>query len=283
MAREAYPSTRALVDAVFTARRGGRVGYFVDWIIILLIAANVAAVALETVDPLYDQYGAFFSVFEAVSVVIFSVEYVCRIWACTARAEFDNPITDRLRFASRPMLIVDLLAILPFFLGALLPADLRFLRALRLFRFFRLFKMARYSESMTAFNRVFQKKKEDLVISFTATMILLLVASSTMYFVEHPAQPDEFSSIPRSLWWGVITLTTVGYGDVTPVTPLGRLIGGFIAVLGIGLFALPASILASGFIEAARDDEAARDETTSTPEYCPHCGERIAGKERRYE
>ncbi len=273
MIREDYPSTKAFVDSLFTARQGGTVGYYADWFIVLLIAANVVAVALETVDSLYAQYGTFFFYFEVVSVAIFSVEYLSRIWACTARPEYSNPITDRLRFASRPMLVIDLLAILPFFLGAVLPADLRFLRALRLFRFFRLFKMARYSESMTAFNEVLQRKKEDLVISFTATLILLLVASSTMYFVEHPAQPDEFSSIPQSMWWGVITLTTVGYGDVTPVTPLGQVFGGIVAVIGIGLFALPASILASGFIEAARG------ETGPTPDHCPHCGERLTERE----
>lgn len=270
MPTHTYRSTRAWVDALFAARRGGKAGYYLDWFIMTLITLNVIAVALETVDTLYAQYATFFYWFEVISVVIFGFEYLGRVWACTARSEYSGPISGRLKFASRPMLIIDLLAILPFFLGALLPADLRFLRALRLFRFFRLFKLARYSESMQAFNRVFQKKKEDLVISFTATMILLLVASSTMYFVESEAQPEQFTSIPQSLWWGVVTLTTVGYGDVHPITPLGQVIGAIVAVLGIGLFALPASILASGFIEEAKTSD-----KTSEKQYCPHCGEKL--------
>lgn len=268
MFHEGYDGTKARVNALFTPQRGGALGYFVDWFIMLLIAANVVAVALETVDPLYAEYESFFYWFEVVSVAIFSIEYVGRLWACTAREAHSHSIFGRLDFAKRPMILIDLLAILPFFLGPLLPADLRFLRALRLFRFFRLFKLARYSESMLAFSHVLHRKKADLVVAFSVTLILLIVTSSLMYFVETAAQPDEFGSIPETLWWGVITLTTVGYGDVTPVTPLGRLFGGIVAMLGIGLFGLPASILASGFIEE-------RLEKDSETSYCPHCGERI--------
>ncbi len=268
MSREGWKSTKERVNAAFTPQRGGTAGYYVDWVIMLLIAANVVAVALETVDPLYEQYGPLFYWFEVASVAIFTVEYVGRIWSCTARDGFEHPVFGRVKFARRPMLIVDLLAILPFFLGPLLPADLRFLRALRLFRFFRLFKLARYSESMLAFSHVFHRKKADLVVAFSVTLILLVVSSSLMYFVETAAQPEEFGSIPETLWWGVITLTTVGYGDVTPVTPLGRVFGGIVAMLGIGLFGLPASILASGFIEE-------RLEKGSGADYCPHCGERL--------
>jgi len=265
---EKYNRTKDRVNAVFSPQRGGTVGYAVDWFIMLLIAANVLAVALETVDSLYANYAAFFFWFELVSVAIFSVEYIGRLWACTAREPYSHPIFGRVSFAKRPMLIVDLLAILPFFLGPLLPADLRFLRALRLLRFFRLFKLARYSESMQVFTRVVHRKKADFVVAVSLTLILLVVTSSLMYFVETAAQPDEFGSIPQTLWWGVVTLTTVGYGDVTPVTLLGRLLGGIVAMLGIGLFGLPASILATGFIEERRRDE-------SEQSYCPHCGEKL--------
>lgn len=268
MFHDGYTGTKERVNALFTPQQGGAQGYFVDWFIMLLIAVNVVAVALETVDPLYAEYESFFYWFEVVSVAIFSIEYAGRLWACTSREAYRNPILGRLNFAKRPMLLIDLLAILPFFLGPLLPADLRFLRALRLFRFFRLFKLARYSESMLAFSHVFHRKKADLVVAFSVTLILLVVSSSLMYFIETGAQPGEFESIPETLWWGVITLTTVGYGDVTPVTPLGRIIGGIVAMLGIGLFGLPASILASGFIEV-------RLEKDSDTAYCPNCGERI--------
>lgn len=263
-----YERIKWRVDALFTPQRGGSIGYAVDWFIMILIAANVVAVALETVDPLYAEYESFFFWFEVASVAIFTIEYLGRLWSCTAREDFRHPVIGRVNFAKRPMLIIDLLAILPFFLGPLLPADLRFLRALRLLRLFRLFKLARYSESMLAFNHVYHRKKADIVVAFSATLILLIVTSSLMYFIETSAQPDQFGSIPETLWWGVITLTTVGYGDVTPITPLGRFLGGVVAMLGIGLFGLPASILASGFIEERIENDAERS-------YCPHCGERL--------
>jgi voltage-gated potassium channel len=249
------------VHDLLSAGEPGSLSRAVDLSIMALIAANVGAVILSTVDPLYAAHRSAFRAFELVSVAVFSVEYLARVWSCVASPEYDDPVVGRLRFALQPLLVIDLLAILPFFLTAFL-IDLRFLRALRLFRFFRLFKFARYSESMRMFGRVAREKRSDLVVSLFATNVLLIVASSLMYFAEHDAQPEAFSSIPAALWWGVVTLTTVGYGNVTPITPAGRVLGGVIAVLGVGLVALPASILASGFIEESGERE-----------YCPHCGE----------
>lgn len=161
--------------------------------------------------------------------------------------------------------MIDLLAIAPFYVGtAVFAFDLRVLRALRLFQFLRLLKLVRYSEAMQRFGRVAARKRDDLVLSTAGSSLLLVVASSLMYFVERDAQPETFSSIPATLWWGVVTLTTVGYGNVYPVTTAGKLLGGVVAVLGVGLFALPASILASGFIEEG-----------SEPRRCPHCRKRV--------
>jgi len=244
-------------------RKGGPIGLIFDWFITVLIAANVAAVMLSTVDSLAAQYGWFFYTFELFSVIVFTAEYLGRVWSAVQSPAYTTPIAGRLSFMKRPFLVIDLLAILPFYFGAFF-IDLRFLRALRLFRFFRLFKLARYSESMRKFGRVLRNKKEDLLIGIASTTIILIVASSLMYFVERSAQPEAFSSIPAALWWGAVTLTTVGYGDVYPVTPLGRALGVVIAVLGIGLFALPASILASGFVDEI-----------STTETCPYCGEEL--------
>lgn len=233
-----------------------------DVFIMSLIAVNVVVVMLATVESLYAAHTRFFVVFEAVSVAVFTAEYVGRLWTCTLDPAHADPVVGRLRFAGRPLLVIDLLAILPFFLSGFL-VDLRFLRSLRLLRFFRLLKLARYSESMRRFGYVLREKREDLTIALAATTILLLVASSLMYFAERSAQPEAFSSIPEAMWWGVVTLTTVGYGDVYPVTPIGRTIGAIIAVLGVGLVALPASILASGFIEGEEHSGG----------HCPHCGE----------
>ena len=242
-------------------------GKMVNWFIMTLILINVLAVAFETVDSIYAAYSTYFFVFEAISVAIFTVEYLTRLWSAVEAGEpYERPIVGRLRFASRPLLVFDLLAILPFYivvLGGV--ADLRFLRALRLIRFLRLFRLVRYSESMQAFGRAFYLKRGQLVVAVTGNFILLVVASSLMYFAEHAAQPEAFPSIPGTMWWGIVTLTTVGYGDVTPITPVGQVIGSMVAILGIGLFALPASIMASGFIEGSSYETG----------FCPDCGHEL--------
>lgn len=255
-----YRYTRRRTYDVFAVGAGGRVGLYVDYLIMALIVANVVAVSLETVDPLYAAYGRAFYGFELLSVTVFAVEYVGRVWAATEHPKYDHPVWGRLRFVTTPYMVIDLLAIVPFFLTAFV--DLRFLRAIRLLRFLRLLKLTRYSESLRLFFTAVRLKREQFVITSFVGTILLLTASSLMYFVERSVQPEAFSSIPAAMWWGVVTLTTVGYGDVTPATPLGKLLGAAVAVIGIGIFALPASILASGFIEAAQGETAR----------CPHCG-----------
>lgn len=259
-----YQDTRYWVHGLFRVGAGDRYGWYVDYIIMILIILNVIAVMLETVDSLYAAYNWEFFAFETISVIIFTIEYSARLWSATEHPDYQHPVWGRLRYAVSPYMVIDLLAILPFFIAAFI--DLRFLRALRLLRFLRLLKLTRYSESLQLFVKAIRRKREQLVITSIVGVILLLVASSMMYFAERAAQPEVFSSIPAALWWGVITLTTVGYGDVTPVTPIGKALGAGIAITGIGLFALPASILASGFIEAAQGQVVT----------CPHCDEEIA-------
>ncbi len=165
--------------------------------------------------------------------------------------------------------MIDLMAILPFYLPKLIPFDLRFLRAVRLFRIFRLLKLGRYSESVRLLGRVLNAKKEELGVTIFAVLILLVICSSLMYYAEHQAQPEAFSSIPAAMWWGIVTLTTVGYGDVYPITLPGKILGAIIAVLGIGLFALPAGILASGF---ADEMQKKRSQASGI---CPYCGRKL--------
>lgn len=264
-----YQTAKSWTHQLFAPGLGGRIGYITDWFIMVLIAVNVLAVMFETVDTLATRYEEFFYWFEVVSVAIFTAEYLGRVWSCIEDPRFDGPISGRLKWASQPLAVVDLLAILPFYFAFMgLYADLRFLRALRLIRFFRLFKLARYSDAIQAFAIVARSKREDLIISITATGLVWVVASSIMYYIENDAQPEVFSSIPATLWWGVITLTTVGYGDTYPITPLGKVFGAIVALLGIGLVALPASILASGFIEETIEEEEGIT-------YCPHCGESL--------
>jgi len=245
--------------------------YF-DPFIMGLIFLNVAAVVLETVDWINLRYAVLFNAFEIFSVAVFTVEYTLRVWSCTANPDFKDPVGGRLRFMVTPLALIDLMAVLPFYMPFVF-ADLRVMRAMRLFRLFRVLKLARYSDSLKTFVDVLRLKKEGLLLMFFAIMILLVVSSSLMYDVEHEAQPDAFSSIPAAMWWGIVTLATVGYGDVYPVTPWGKLIGSIVVILGIGLFALPTGVLASGFAEVLA---LRKEDKTKAEMICPHCGRHIA-------
>jgi len=260
---------RRVYEILERAAPDDRTSKAVDIGIMILILLNVAAVTLETVQGLYRRYSSFFWAFEALSVGVFTLEYILRLWSCTTEVRFSRPVAGRLRFATTPLAVVDLLAVLPFYLPMLLPLDLRFIRAIRLFRLFRLFKLGRYSESLRLLGVVLRARKEELIMTVFTISVLLIISSSLMYFVENEAQPQAFSSIPEAMWWGIVTLTTVGYGDVYPVTPLGKVLGAVIALLGIGMFALPAGILGSGFIEEVQRRKGRRT--------CPHCGREIYG------
>lgn len=234
-----------------------------------LILLNVAAVVLETVDEYQQAYGDFFRIFETFSVAVFTVEYVLRLWVAPLDERYRGGFRGRLRYAMTPMALIDLLAILPALLPLLFALDLRIIRLLRIFRLFRLLKMSRYVQSLDTLDDVVRSRKEELLVTTVMIAMLLLFAASLMYVVEGEAQPDKFPDIPSALWWGIATLTTVGYGDVFPITPMGKLLGGLIAFLGIGMFALPTGIIASGFAE---EIQKRRPKTRPS---CQHCGREI--------
>lgn len=241
---------------------------WVDVILLVLILLNVVAVILETVKSFQLRFGTEFRVFEVISVGVFSVEYAARIWACTADPRYRQPIIGRLRYVSGFDGVVDLLAILPFYITLALPAaalDLRILRVLRLLRFARVLKLGRYSDSLGRMKRVIGARRGDLGVALAAVGVVLILASSAIYYVEVDTQPDVFTSIPAAMWWGISALTTVGYGDITPVTPLGKFLGGIIQLLGIAIFALPAGIIAAGYEEESRRNAAG-------PGICKSCG-----------
>lgn len=246
--------------------------YF-DIFILSLITVNGIAMILETVEILDQQFHAVFWWIEAVSVPIFTVEYVSRLWACTASPKHPHPVYGRISYALKPLSLVDLLAILPFYL-TFLNVDLRTIRILRIFRILRLAKLTRYSSAIWTFYRVFSSKKDELIIALTTTAILLVLTSSFIYYAENPYQPDAFSSIPAAMYWGVITLTTVGYGDIVPITGLGKFLGALTGLLGIAIFAIPTGILASGFAEEIKKRRA-------PPQMCPHCGKSLDRRQKR--
>ncbi len=221
-------------------------GRVVNAFIILLIILNAIAFAADTVPELADRYADEFEAFNVFSVIVFTIEYALRLWSAV-----DIPMLSRLphwrarlRFALRPIMIIDLLAFLPWYLHWVYPIDLRILRV---FRLFRLLKLVRYSPALQTLGRVLSDEYRALLGTLLVILVLLLFASTAMYFLEREAQPDKFGSIPAAAWWALATLTTVGYGDVVPITPFGKLLGGVVMLLGVGMIALPVAIIATGF------------------------------------
>lgn len=231
-----------------------------------LILVNVIAFMLETT-TLAAPYARIFEIVEIASVAIFSVEYGLRLLAAPAALRSDGNLAPAFRWAITPLALFDLLAILPTLLGI---GDLRVLRALRLLR---LLKLGRYNAALQLLGRVMRRTQATLLTTLFLVLIALLLTASLLYYAEHDVQPDTFTSIPASMWWSIATLTTTGYGDVAPVTTMGRVFAGATSIVGIGLVALPVGILASAFIEELKGSREAADAT------CPHCGERVAAQE----
>ncbi len=273
---------KRVFEIVEIAKPGDHLSRAFDIFIITLIALNVVALILESVQSIHAFSPRLFYIFEAVSVILFTIEYVARAWSCVEKPQYAKPVSGRLRFLVTPLAVIDLLAVLPFYLP-FLGIDLRFLRILRMMRMFRIAKLGRYSQSLQILQRVAAAKKEQLVCTLFMLVLLVIVAASMLYYAENSAQPKNFSSIPAAMWWAICTLTTVGYGDIFPTTGLGKVMASIIAVLGIGVFALPAGILGAGFVEemGQRDQSgssnAGKADLMGTPARCPHCGKEISG------
>ncbi|CAN5840681.1 hypothetical protein BH20ACI4_BH20ACI4_33820 [soil metagenome] len=257
-----------IVEAVEHTDRPGKFYDWFDFFILTLIFLNVVAVIVETVEWIHDDLGVYLYWFEVFSVAVFSVEFILRVWSSQSQKKYEKPFWGRIKFMLTPMALVDLIAILPFFL-TIFAFDLRFIRTIRLFRLFRVLKFVRYSQTLKLFGKVVRGKKEELIVTATIMFVLVILTSSFIYLAEHEAQPDKFTDIPTSMWWAIVTLTTVGYGDVFPVTPLGKVFAALIAVLGIGMFALPTGILGASFVE-----EIDKMKVKEKP-CCPHCGKEI--------
>ncbi|MEM0912722.1 MAG: ion transporter [Pseudomonadota bacterium] len=219
--------------------------------IVVLIVLNVLAVIAESHEPWGSQYKTEFFIFNLVSVAIFTIEYVLRVWVCVeSEDKADGQHTSsRLKYMLSPVAIIDLIAIAPFYLSFLFAIDLRYLRMLRMLR---LLKLTHYFKGLGLFIDVLKKELSSIAAAIFIMLVLVLLSASLMYSVENNAQPDVFDSIPSAVWWSVVTMTTVGYGDVIPVTALGKLIAIFIMLLGVGFVALPAAMLAAKFGDELR-------------------------------
>lgn len=255
-----------------TKQHQQKLSRFFDYFLIFLIISNTIAVCMESVEEIFEVHQTELIAFNRFSVGVFTLEYILRVWSCTTLQKYHHPIWGRLRYMLTPLAIIDLIAFLPFYLP-FTRADFRAIQLLRLTRFLQLLKLGRYSRSIKVLTQVIALRREELILTLNMVIFLLIFSSSLIYFAEHQAQPDKFPHIPASMWWAVITLTTVGYGDVYPITPLGKLLGGILALLGIGLFALPAGIIASGFTEVIAMNKISKK--TISPKICPHCGKNI--------
>ncbi|MCK8061630.1 MULTISPECIES: ion transporter [unclassified Fusibacter] len=257
-----------IFEIIEPANNDDKASLLFDRIIVIMILINVLAIILESFESLSLSYGSTFRIIEVISVAVFTVEYVLRIWTAPLKYKSISKTKSVYRQIKSPMAIIDLLAILPFYLPMFIPIDLRFLRIIRLTRMFRLFKLNRYNQSLNMLSRVIQREKEHLQVTLFVTFLLLLIASTLMYTFENHVQPEAFSNIVETFWWAIATLTTVGYGDVYPITAIGKVLSGIIALLGIGVVALPTGILSSGFLQELNDRKVSESDKCT----CPHCG-----------
>jgi voltage-gated potassium channel len=258
---------RRLYIILDPSEKGGLAERTFEFVLISIILLNIAAIIMDSVESIDKAYGPIFRKFEVFSMFFFTIEYVARLYAIVEKRAYSDPVKGRLKFAATPLALVDLFSFLPFYL-TFFPFDLRFLRIFRLMALFRMFKIARYLHALNIFKRVMVERKEQLVLSFLFILFVLVIISFIMFYVEHGAQPDKFSSIPATMWWGIATLTTVGYGDLVPITDVGKFLGGIFAIAGVALLALPAGILSSGFFELLHDNKGKKRKFK-----CPHCGE----------
>jgi len=273
-----YKRTKNKVFEIFYSEKekASWLYYIDDYFITSLIILNIIMIILESYDPLYQQYWIYFHSFDIFSVVVFTIEYLLRIWVADLSYPAKTKLRSRLKYMFSLFGITDLLAILPFYLPFAMDFDMRMLRILRLMRLFRVFKLAHYSSSMRLVVNVLKEKKEELFITVFASFILLLMSASIMFHLEETVQPEKFSNIFASLWWAVATLTTIGYGDVYPITPAGQILAAVTALFGIGLVAIPTGIISMGFMEElSKKKSKAKNDETDEYLYCPHCGKKL--------
>ena len=226
-----------------------------SWLLTLMVLSNVLTVMLESVPSIEHRYGSSLAFFDAFSVAFFGIEYLLRIWTAAERNPQKQASDIRRRWAYVLSFhgLVDLLAILPFFLQALLPGlDLRFLRVIRIMR---ILKLSHYSTALEDLLASIYAERDAFISALYLLALSILITSCLMYFAEHALQPDKLGTIPDAMWWSIVTITTVGYGDVTPVSNWGKVIGAFTALSGVFTVALLTGIVASAFAARVRTHE----------------------------
>ena len=249
----------------------------VDIGLMCLILINVALIIADTFDlpPHAVKIGG---IVETISVVIFTIEYILRLWVADLSYPELPPFRARLKYIRSFAAVIDLVSLLPSFISAM-SANFMILRMLRVLRLLRAFKLNRYTHALHDIGEVFRKKASQLISSMLVVSFLMVISSVLMYDAEHEAQPEVFDNALSGLWWAIATLTTVGYGDIYPVTAIGRVMSAIIALLGIGLVAVPTGIITAGFSEHISQKQAEAEKTAKTDDeekkYCPYCGHKL--------
>lgn len=261
------------------ARPNDTASRVVDIFLMSLILINVSLIIADTFDlPLAAIKIA--NTIEIVSVVIFTVEYLLRLWSADLKYPSLPPVLARLRFMVTFTAIIDLVSLLPSYISVI-SANFMVLRMLRVLRLLRAFKLNRYTHALRDIADVFKKKASQLISSMLVVAFLMLISAVLMYDAEHEAQPEVFENAFSGLWWAIVTVTTVGYGDVHPITVIGRIMGSIIAILGIALIAVPTGIITAGFSEqithkAAEEAEKSKAEASEDEKkFCPYCGHKL--------
>ena len=229
-----------------------RLARWANWFLAFLIIANAAAVTLESLPGLDPVFARWLWRFEAVSTALFIIEYAARVWTCVEQRHLAHPLWGRLRYMRQPLALLDLVAIVTWWT----PWDLRFLRVVRLVRLLKIMHLYEFEAALELLGMSLQKRKELLFVSVALMAIFVYLASSLLYQIEHARQPAVFSSVPATFWWATVTFNTIGYGDMVPLTLLGRLFASMAAVFGVGVFALPTAIVIAAIIESSASGSA---------------------------
>jgi voltage-gated potassium channel len=262
----------------------------------LLIIVNVSCVILESVEPIRKHFALTFELFEHAATAIFAVEYALRVWTCVDFHDlrYRDPLWGRLRYMRSFFALVDLVAVLPAVIGFFGAADFRVLRLLRLLR---MLKLIRHSTTFGLLFAVLREERQSITALLFVLLLTVTISGSLMYMIENEAQPEVFVSIPVAMWWAIETLTTVGYGDIVPMTIAGRIIGGSVSIIGIGTLALFSGLITVGFLDQLKIYREHHPRTTvmlaeksiviaeslsansehgrgraEGPDVCPHCG-----------
>ena len=242
-----------------------------DIVITSLIIINLVLIIADTFD-IPAKLRFIFNVIEIITVIVFTIEYIFRLWTADLRLPGQNKIMARLKYMITFMALIDLFSILPFYIPFIIRLDLRILRTLRIARLLRLFKVNRYTSTFSTIGNVFKKKMAQLITSVFIILMLMIIISVLMFNIEHEAQPDKFVNAFSSFWWALATFSTIGYGDIYPITIAGQILNGIFAFLAIGLVAIPTGIISAGFTEQTKKKNEAESGKKC---FCPYCGHNL--------